>query len=113
VRGKVDMPEAEGGMAGGGQVGGGQRGSSERRRALECLRVAMSRQRKYITAICNMAHLLSLDADTVMDASMLNLQASLWRPSARWRRPWQGGASAVLQALSAQRSSARSRAISL
>ena len=78
----VGAPEAEAEGAGG-QVGEGQGGSSERSSrstALEYLRIAMSRQRKYITAICNMAHLLSLDADSVMDASMLNLQASLSRP---------------------------------
>ena len=70
------MQGGDTGSSGGSRGEGSERGESERGKALEYLRLAMVRQPKYITAMCNMAHLLSLRADTVADAGMLHLQAS-------------------------------------
>ena len=66
--------------------GNGKRGEGEKRsrsdkamtlssRATDLLRTAMEQTPRYVTAMCNMAHLLSLNASTYLEAGMLHLQA--------------------------------------
>ena len=66
---------------GNGKTGEGEKRSRSHKamtlslRATDLLRTAMEQTPRYVTAMCNMAHLLSLNASTYLEAGMLHLQA--------------------------------------